>query len=297
MSNLRDLPLGSFCRKEARARLRDVQREMRRAREDQQPDTVHDLRVSIRRFSTVLQVLPECFPAKRSQKARKRLKRILKAAGAVRDRDIALSLVTSPEHVAVEDGGGSLVEERDRAAGELRRALRKPRRKRALAVAKRALRAPKRGRSASDAPGWRPEASASDNAVARLPLLIEQLFESGRRVLEHPVEMGELHALRLQTKRRRYTLELFAPCYAPELNDRIAQLKRLQDLLGEINDCRASGELSGNEEERAGLDARRNQLIADFGRFWITEFDAPGECESWMLELARHSAAFAAAGA
>jgi CHAD domain-containing protein len=296
MSNLRDLPLGSFCRKEARARLRDVKREMLRGRRDQQPDTVHDLRVSIRRFSTVLQVLPECFPAKRSHKARKRLKRILKAAGAVRDRDIALSLVESPQ-LAAEDGGGSLVEERDQAARELRRALRKRDRNKALAAAKRALRAPKRGRDLPETPGWRPEASASDNAVERLPALIERLFESGRRVLEHPVEIGELHALRLQTKRRRYTLELFAPCYGPELDDRIAQLKRLQDLLGEINDCRASGELSGNEDARAGLDARRNQLIADFGRFWITEFDAPGECESWMLELARHSATRVAAGA
>ena len=291
-----DLPLGVYCQKQALDRLQDVRREMRRVRHDQQADAVHDLRVSIRRFSSVLQVFPECFPPKRAAKGRKRLKRVLKAAGKVRDHDIALSLADHAGDARLEDGRKELEKQRKRAARKLRRVVSKRKRQEALTAAKHAVRPRKALRGTETSVPWRPAAPACQSAVERLPFLIGELFDAGRQALHGPLSAGELHQLRLRTKRRRYTLELFLPCYGPEMDDRIAQLKRLQDLLGEINDCRASRDLAQSEEERARLDARRDRLIADFGRFWITEFDAPGECESWMLELARRSSAHASAG-
>ena len=280
------LPLRKFARAQALERLDEVRRQMRIVRRDPNPDAVHDLRVSIRRFSSVLQVFPECFFPKRAAQGRKRLKRVLKAAGQVRDRDIALSLAAQAD----EDGErlGKLIKERKAAARRLRRALAKRKRRKALAVARRAVRQRKPRPSAAD--GWRPQAPADLNAAQRLPALTQALFAAGREALADPVDPAELHALRLHTKRLRYTFELFLPCYGPELEERVRQLSRLQDMLGDINDCRASLDHAQTDEMRAYLDAQRDRLIAEFGRYWITLFDAPGECEGWMLELARRSA-------
>lgn len=291
MSLRPDFPLRKFARAQALARLDEVRRQMLRVRRDPDPDAVHDLRVAIRRFSSVLQVFPECFSPKRAAKGKKRLKRILKAAGEVRDRDIALELAAKAD----ENGDGRAAElerERKAAARRLRKAVAKPKRRQALSVARRSVRLRKSRRTKPDGEStWRPESQADQNAIERLPELIQDLFEAGRHALREPVDPAELHALRLKTKRRRYTLELFVPCYGPELEERIAQLEALQDLLGDINDCRASRDHAQTEEMRAYLDAQRDELIANFGRYWITLFDAPGECEGWMLELARRSSA------
>lgn len=298
MSIRPDLPLGKFARAQALERLRGVARELRRVRGIASPDAVHDLRVSIRRFSSVLQVLPECFSPKRARKGRKRLKRILQAAGEVRDRDIAMTLAAHAGNDSSEDARAQLAAERCDAARRLRREVAKDRARKALEVAKSAVRLPKQAaRPAPHSSLWRPDAPADENAVQQLPTLVRDLFEAGRQALKEPVDPAALHLLRLKTKRRRYTLELFAPCYGPDLAERLHQLKSLQDRLGEINDCSASKDLAGDEPLRVYLDSQRGRLIADFQRYWYDVFDAPGECEGWMLELARRSSTgIAAAG-
>ena len=75
---------------QAAARLDRIAYQMGVLRKSKNADTVHDLRVSIRRFTSCLKVYPQFFPAKESKKIRKRLKKVMKAAGEVRDRDIAL---------------------------------------------------------------------------------------------------------------------------------------------------------------------------------------------------------------
>jgi CHAD domain-containing protein len=57
------------------------------------PDSIHDLRVSIRRFLEALRVFARLLPKSKVRSIRKRLKRILDAAAETRDRDIALVLL------------------------------------------------------------------------------------------------------------------------------------------------------------------------------------------------------------
>lgn len=66
--------------------------EVHRAARDKDPETIHDLRVSIRRFSQGLRVFGQFFPRREARKIRRRVKQIIEAAAAVRDRDIALEL-------------------------------------------------------------------------------------------------------------------------------------------------------------------------------------------------------------
>lgn len=56
-------------------------------------DSIHDLRVSIRRLSRSLRVFAQFFPDGSWKKARKQLSELMQAAGDVRDRDIALELL------------------------------------------------------------------------------------------------------------------------------------------------------------------------------------------------------------
>src|SRR6185503_15069163 len=57
------------------------------------PDAVHDLRVAIRRFQQFLRVFRQFLPGVTAKKIRRRLRKIMKSAGKVRNRDIAAMLL------------------------------------------------------------------------------------------------------------------------------------------------------------------------------------------------------------
>src|SRR5258708_26462560 len=88
--------------------------------------------------------------------------------------------------------------------------------------------------------GWREETGPAENARLRLPKLAKKYFLEVRKVLAEDPKPPELHRLRLASKHFRYTLELFKPCYAAGLQERIEALKQGQDLLGDCNDAVAS---------------------------------------------------------
>jgi CHAD domain-containing protein len=67
--------------------------ELKRAARGADADAIHDLRVSIRRLSRCLRVFAGFYPGRSWKKIRAELHGLLQAAGAVRDRDIALALI------------------------------------------------------------------------------------------------------------------------------------------------------------------------------------------------------------
>lgn len=80
---------------------------------------VHDLRVAIRRMSRCLRVFAEFYPGDSRKKIRREMAGLMEAAGAVRDRDIALALMAE---AGAPRGGATaarLEAERKQAAREL----------------------------------------------------------------------------------------------------------------------------------------------------------------------------------
>lgn len=74
--------------------------EVHRAAKKPGPDEIHDLRVSIRRFSQGLEVFAGFLPKLEVKKIRKMLKRMMRVTSSIRDRDITLEFL--PEsHPAV----------------------------------------------------------------------------------------------------------------------------------------------------------------------------------------------------
>jgi CHAD domain-containing protein len=91
------LKIRRYAALQAGLRLDRVAFEVNRARRNADPETVHDLRVSIRRFVSCLKEFGRFFPGKDAKKVRKSLEAIMSLAGSIRDRDIAIKLGEAAE--------------------------------------------------------------------------------------------------------------------------------------------------------------------------------------------------------
>jgi len=141
---------------------------------------------------------------------------------------------------------------------------------------------------------WDERTGVLPNARRELPRLIAAYFSQVRKVLAEDGSPRKLHRLRLASKRLRYTLELFRPCYPAGLEERLDALRKLQDSLGEVNDAVASarllrGALKRQPKVRKFLDDRAAEQAAEFARYWKETFDAPGREAWWTDFLAHHS--------
>lgn len=145
---------------------------------------------------------------------------------------------------------------------------------------------------------WKESSGAAANAREHLPALVSAYFAEGRHLLQGQPKAAQLHTLRLATKRLRYTLELFRPCYGPGFRPRLAALRRLQQFLGEINDCAtAAAELASPTVRKSPQHARGAAFLAqrsraktaEFLREWRQAFDAPGQERWWTTYLVRHA--------
>ena len=81
-----------YASEQAAALLARLAFQVNRALKLADPDAVHDLRVSIRRFTHCLRFFAAFFPRGEVKKVRRRLGRVMRLAAEVRDRDIALEL-------------------------------------------------------------------------------------------------------------------------------------------------------------------------------------------------------------
>jgi len=73
--------------------LRRLAFQLNRAARSGDADSIHDLRVAIRRFSRCLRVFAPFYPDTGWKKIRVQLKAMMETSSAVRDRDIALGLL------------------------------------------------------------------------------------------------------------------------------------------------------------------------------------------------------------
>jgi len=144
---------------------------------------------------------------------------------------------------------------------------------------------------------WDERAGAATNARRELPRLAAAYFARVRELLAEEPSPRKLHRLRLETKRLRYTLELFRSCYGPGLEARLAALRRLQQVLGEVNDSAVAERLLSNSMSASPHRVRvlrflKNRAAAkarEFRQAWAEVFDAPGQELWWSGYLARHA--------
>ncbi len=131
---------------------------------------------------------------------------------------------------------------------------------------------------------WDEHTTAAANARSVLPRLASDYFKEVRDFLATDREPKEFHRMRLASKRFRYTLELFRPCYGPGLEERLDALKSLQDALGDLNDAVAARDLLGGrtgEKVEKFLGARAEEKAQEFRVHWTESFDAAKQEQWW----------------
>ena len=69
--------------------------EIHRAAKTPGPEEIHDVRVSIRRFSQALLLFDDLFPRWEVKKIKRRLKRMMRLTSEIRNRDITLEYLAS----------------------------------------------------------------------------------------------------------------------------------------------------------------------------------------------------------
>lgn len=137
---------------------------------------------------------------------------------------------------------------------------------------------------------WDAGAGAAANARRELPRLAAEYFAEVRKTLAEDPSLPELHRVRLATKRLRYTLELFRPCYGPGLETRLAALHVIQQLLGEVNDSVTAAKLLTRSARAKEYVERRGESKAEeFRKHWVEVFDAAGQERLWTGFLKRRA--------
>jgi hypothetical protein len=149
---------------------------------------------------------------------------------------------------------------------------------------------------------WNASEISGENARRILPRMAQEFFAVGRVAAKPNSTPAQLHAFRLAAKRFRYTLELFEPMYGPMLAKRLDQIRKIQSILGERQDCVVLSERLRKTTSDAGpvrdalakVNAEGRALEEKFRRYWGETFDAAGAETLWIRYLERRPVALGA---
>jgi len=234
-------------------------------------DPVHDLRVSIRRFNQALAVFKTCFPGKETRKIRRRLKKLMVLAGTVRNCDIALKLLAKSRSVEAANLRRKLQTQRKDSGRILTGALKRRMDRKASLKWRTALESANANGNAAAG-----RAPIEETARRILPRMGQDFLERGNGASQPKASAEKMHAFRIAAKKFRYTLELFATLYGSGLDEWIESIKRLQTLLGDINDCVTVAQLLADHKSSGPitgwLKKRQRKKAEEFAACWQHEF-------------------------
>jgi CHAD domain-containing protein len=277
----------AFARAQMRIRLNHVVIQARLAtKHPGDPDAIHALRVSIRRFTQCLRTFRHLFQAGLLKRLRRRMRKLLDLCAAVRTYDVAMEVLRQAGS-ASPTLDSRLASARAEAEDLLRDHLKKQRHRKGSTWE---LTLQPAARQGSD---WDPKDDLAGNLHRVLPKLADELFAMGSAAAAAGDDATALHQFRLFAKRFRYTLDLFPSFYGNELPQGLQALRGLQDRLGAINDCVSTIALIGAERGAHHLRERRavaaikkllHRRETEFQVYWQREFPAEklGWWKSWL---------------
>jgi CHAD domain-containing protein len=228
------------------------------ARDTGDPESLHRVRVGLRRLGSSLQAYRALLPRKKRKRLARRIREVLRPLGAARDWDVFADWLRTL-------GASALVaratSRRAAAQVDVRRALSSQACEDVLAAA--------RGLARHPAARVAAEARFARAAMERV---YRRAMKQARRMDWDDPE--DRHALRVKLKRLRYSCEFLAPLFSGRaVAGWLRDLERLQDIFGELNDVRVGRELleeiaPGERPLRRRLDARRAVLLRRLGPAW-----------------------------
>jgi CHAD domain-containing protein len=207
---------------------------------DRDTEHVHQLRVATRRADAALRIFRSCLARNVLRKARRRLRKIRRAAGAARDWDVFLLDLTSRagKATARQQPGldyllGYGLAQRSVAQEHLLEIHTReyPGIEKRIAQVLSALEPP----SGADA--------APTLAALARPMLEDLLQRLTLAAAEDLEDYAHLHQVRIAGKRLRYATEVFACSFEPAfLQEVYPRIEEMQGILGEANDSHVAAE-------------------------------------------------------
>jgi CHAD domain-containing protein len=199
---------------------------------------LHDLRIAVRRTRSALKLLGDVLPGDLTLRFASEFRWLGDLTTPVRDLDVQLEELPSMAAGLVAAGPADLepfrvylVRRRAAERRALNRGLRSDRFATVLGEWRKALTVPRAGRRRPAGP------RAADLAADRTGRAYDKVIKVGAAITDDsPAE--SLHTLRKRCKELRYVLEFFASLHDPAAQRAmVGDLKRLQDCLGEFQDC------------------------------------------------------------
>jgi len=121
--------------------------------------------------------------------------------------------------------------------------------------------------------------------------MTKEFFHAGNQAAEENPSPRKLHKFRIVAKQFRYTLELFLPICGRSATTRLNQIKAIQANLGDVNDCETVrvmlADWGGSRRLDRLLKKRERENIEEFRRLWNEAFADPGNLHVWLHDLQR----------
>jgi CHAD domain-containing protein len=255
--------------------------------EDLDTEFLHDLRVACRRTRSALTQLGGVLATEAVASFNIEFKWLGAVTGPLRDLDVFLLALPAYRTGLPDDLRSDLeplekliVSERTRAHTSLVYALRSRRFVELLSGWREFLEA------ANSKPSHAGSEPVSDLAARRISKAVKRILKRGAGLGLDPPATA-LHRLRIDAKKLRYLLEFFGSLYPPpKIKGRVKALKKLQDILGGVNDMQVQRERLTDYASRLHTDPRIDtSCILTLGRLAGTL-----EARQKELRLAFHGA-------
>jgi triphosphatase len=248
---------------------------------------VHETRKAIRRTFAAFKLFAPYFGPGTLKVYRRGLKKFMRRLGRCRDVAVFLNKLASyaQVHGAIPELADYWQNQKAIHDRKLRHYLSEPKREQFLDAYE----------EFTETPGCGPRRQRTHLVPYKVkhlaPLLIHERVAAVRAYEDLMAEatIDHLHQLRIQFKELRYTLHFFAPLLGRGIMPIEANLEAIQDMLGDLNDCRVALRLLAvspvdevmKASYRAAKEIEIARLVAQFSPLW-TEFNAP----NWRHKLA-----------
>lgn len=272
----KDLTLAELAHQVIAEQFQRMSKQTKRVLEDNNPEYLHQMRVSTRRLRTAMQIFDRAIvlPKKATDKRIRDLARIL---GAVRDLDVQIASLR-------EDYLPRFGSAQQKQINQAIKVLKKKRvtvfRKMKAALDDRSYKSLQTAFTTwIEQPQFQPIADQPLLVVlpdVLSPLVSEVLLHSGWTIGQDGISTASetLHDLRKTCKHARYQTEFFKPFYGEPFHNWIEEIKQIQDQLGSFQDTQVLRSLLteaiGNSIELPELDEQIQQKQAEVLADWDT---------------------------
>jgi CHAD domain-containing protein len=259
--------LATFAEAQAAERLKTFAANLYKTEEHpKDEDNIHDLRVSIRRFTQALRVFKDLWDPRHYRKMRRSLRKLMDLCAAARNCDVGIEILHASNAEPDKTLTHYLRKRRSHAESDLSEELGRWK-------SKAAERPWKDWLSAQPVK----EKAVEPRARRVLRQLRQEYRKAGSRAAQPKARPEDLHGLRLAAKRLRYSLEIFGALGGADWEQEIERIREVQDLLGAINDCVTTNALLAESDHKtevrqskAALKHMLDQRLEAFRAHWRT---------------------------